>query len=247
MRDPPPGASDIKFTSWFVANNSGVWAMKIFDQVHQGKWRCALLTIAWPSPRAMTFPSTPVPSHLCLNKGLSTANPSCLGRRWLSVVEGMTDITPLTPAPLGLQETSAGLTFTTWGASQWSFKMRNLTWALSHMISGSGKQIDLTPFCFSKTNKFKKDWDFHLRPIIFNMSSCQIIRVSAWLNLNPHHSSARSDPTVWTPLSLPNSAVLLGGWGGSRAHLTAEIMPGIQPFWHADPHACSERALFDGI
>ena len=97
------------------------------------------------------------------------------------------------------------------------------------MISGSGKQIDLTPFCFSKTNKFKKDWDFHLRPIIFNMSSCQIIRVSAWLNLNPHHSSARSDPTVWTPLSLPNSAVLLGGWGGSRAHLTAEIVPGVKP------------------
>ena len=94
-----------------------IWSLKTFDKVFQGKWSCALI-IAWSSPRATSFPSTPVLSHPCLNKGLSTANLSCLGGRWLSVVEGMTSLSPLTPASLGLQDKPAGLTFTTWGTSQ---------------------------------------------------------------------------------------------------------------------------------
>ena len=92
-----------------------IWSLKTFDKVFQGKWSYALI-IAWSSPRATSFPSTPVLSHPCLKKGLSTANPSCLGGRLLSVVEGVIHFTPLTLAYLGLQETPAGLTFTTWGA-----------------------------------------------------------------------------------------------------------------------------------
>ena len=40
-----------------------------------------------------------------------------------------------------------------------------------------------------------------------------------------HHSVARIKHTAWTPHSLPNSIVLLGGSGDS-AKLTAEIVPG---------------------
>ena len=40
-----------------------------------------------------------------------------------------------------------------------------------------------------------------------------------------NHSVARTDHTAWTPPSLPNSIMLLGGWTDA-ADLTAEIVPG---------------------
>ena len=42
-----------------------------------------------------------------------------------------------------------------------------------------------------------------------------------------NHSVARYDHTAWTPPSLPDSIVLLGGYDSNYDHLlTAEIVPG---------------------
>ena len=45
------------------------------------------------------------------------------------------------------------------------------------------------------------------------------------LIINHNHSVARAFHTAWTPPSLPNSIMLLGGWI-SAAGLNAEIVPG---------------------
>ena len=46
------------------------------------------------------------------------------------------------------------------------------------------------------------------------------------------HSVGRADHVAWTPPSLPNSIVLLGGYGGTNAgrhaEYTAEIVPGFK-------------------
>ena len=44
--------------------------------------------------------------------------------------------------------------------------------------------------------------------------------------INHNHSVARYGHTAWTPPSLPDSIVLLGGCCGSAVSLTAEIVPG---------------------
>jgi len=58
-----------------------------------------------------------------------------------------------------------------------------------------------------------------------------------WTHLHTT-SAARDSHVAWVPPSLPNSIVLLGGWGAS--HLTAEIVPGGGTFAlrHSGLHAC---------
>ena len=46
--------------------------------------------------------------------------------------------------------------------------------------------------------------------------------------IKDNHSEARYAHIAWTPSSLPDSLVLLGGFGASGARLTAEIVPGIK-------------------
>jgi len=55
---------------------------------------------------------------------------------------------------------------------------------------------------------------------------------------NSLFSTARLSHVAWTPTSLPNSIVLLGGWGA--AELTAEIVPGGGTFdlRHSGEYAC---------
>ena len=50
--------------------------------------------------------------------------------------------------------------------------------------------------------------------------------LTAWMKKKNNHSLTRSDHTAWTPPSLPDSIVLLGG-RSIAAKLTAEIVPGI--------------------
>ena len=57
---------------------------------------------------SLALPPTPAPSLICLNRGLATASPSCLGECLSSVEEGMV-LSTSTPAYLGLQATAVGL------------------------------------------------------------------------------------------------------------------------------------------
>ena len=50
---------------------------------------------------------------------------------------------------------------------------------------------------------------------------------SLTLKKNSINSTARRAHVAWTPTSLPNSIVLLGGWDDA-APLTAEIVPGLR-------------------
>ena len=55
---------------------------------------------------------------------------------------------------------------------------------------------------------------------------CKTAKKNIFKHLN--HSVARTGMTAWTPPSLPDSIVLLGGWNGfDAAFLDAEIVPGI--------------------
>ena len=82
--------------------------------IYQGKWWWAAMMAetsyqVWSC--SLDLPLTPASSLSCLNKGLATASPSCLGGGWSSVGDILV-VTTLTLASLGSQETPAGLTST---------------------------------------------------------------------------------------------------------------------------------------
>ena len=86
--------------------------------LYQGKWWwAAMVTTAASQVWNYSLPPTAAPSLICLNQGMATASPSCLGGGWSSVGDGMDIVvTTLTLAALGLQAMPAGLSFTLWGA-----------------------------------------------------------------------------------------------------------------------------------
>ena len=61
----------------------------------------------------------------------------------------------------------------------------------------------------------------------FHTMRCRLIIFKSHNHL--HHSMAKAGHIAWTPPSLPDSIVLLGGYG-SEAELTAETVPGIHNF-----------------
>ena len=102
----------------FVDNNDDVSN----KHLHQGKWwlpATSVLVVVATTFQALScslaLPPTPAPSLICLNQGLITASPSCLGGGWSSVGDLMLVLVlvlDLTLASLGLQATPAGLTST---------------------------------------------------------------------------------------------------------------------------------------
>ena len=65
--------------------------------------------------------------------------------------------------------------------------------------------------------------------------------ISFTLIKNSLFSAARDSHVAWVPPSLPNSIVLLGGWGAS--HLTAEIVPGFKKWSSFHLLCCRWRNL----
>ena len=62
---------------------------------------------------------------------------------------------------------------------------------------------------------------------LYNMRCLPMMTLYNKLLIIKHnHSMARTRHTAWTPQSRPDSIMLLGGWYGDAAKLTAEIVPG---------------------
>ena len=77
---------------WWVA---GLAMAMLATSDKRQAWNCSL-------------PPTPAQSLICLNQGLATASPSCLGGGWSSVVDLVLVLASLPPVTLGLQAMPAG-------------------------------------------------------------------------------------------------------------------------------------------
>ena len=107
------------------------------NKYFQHKWWWAATMMVPPSQVwncSLALPLTPALSLICLNQGLATASPSCLGGGLLSVEGQIMPIMSFSLVYIGLLATTAGHIFTTQGAAHLSIQCKPQDCKIAEMV-----------------------------------------------------------------------------------------------------------------